>query len=71
MPVFGHLYLYLKDPINILFEKRAKFGDVFRMDSGYLPTVWLCGYDDVSVALKKDELQHRPHHHVSGMKGLR
>ena len=58
-PLIGHLYIHAKAPVEKLLESRRKFGDVFRLDSGYIPTIWLCNYDDITTALKQDSLQYR------------
>ena len=51
--------MYAKAPMEKLLESREKFGDIFRQDSGFIPTVWLCNYEDIITALKQDSLQHR------------
>ena len=61
-PLIGHLYIHAKAPIEKLLESRQKFGEVFRLDSGFIPTVWLCNYDDITMALKQDSLQYRSVH---------
>ena len=58
-PLVGHLYMYAKAPMEKLLESREKFGEIFRQDSGFIPTVWLCNYEDIITALKQDSLQHR------------
>ena len=58
-PLVGHLYMHAKAPMEKLLESREKFGEIFRQDSGFIPTVWLCNYDDIITALKQDSLQHR------------
>jgi len=69
-PLVGHLYMYAKAPMEKLLESHEKFGDIFRQDSGFIPTVWLCNYEDIITALKQDSLQHRSHHRTPGMAGI-
>ena len=38
-----------------------KYGHIFRLDWGNFPTVWLCKFDDLAEAFKKDILSDRPH----------
>ena len=57
-------------PIERLTECMEEFGDVFRLDYGNIPTVWLCNYEQITAALKQDAFQYRSHHLVPGMVGI-
>ncbi len=54
-------------PLEKLEDCRAKFGDFFRLDSGPVPTVWLCDYDDITATLKLDVVAGRPHKLMPGV----
>ena len=69
-PLIGHAYIHALAPIEKLLECKEKYGDIFRLDYGHIPTVWLCNYEQITSALKQDALQHRPHHYVPGMVGI-
>ena len=43
----GHSWIVAADPVNKMQEMRAKYGDIFRLDMGFLPTVFLTKYEDI------------------------
>ncbi len=60
LPIFGHmLLLNMSDPMTALSNMRRKYGDIFRCDIGGTPTVFLCSYDLVDEAYKKDVFNDR------------
>ena len=67
LPLIGHSYLFGTTPLECLNENREKYGDIFRLDFGNFPTVWLCDYDDVSDTFKQDIFTDRPHHLMPAM----
>ena len=70
LPLIGHYYWHALEPIGRLLQTREKYGDIFRLDYGYIPTVWLCDYDQINTYLKSDAVQHRSHHLVPGFVGI-
>jgi hypothetical protein len=60
------MYVLKQTPVEVLHAHRAKYGDVFRLDAGPLPAVWICNYEQMSKALKTDVLSGRPHHLIPG-----
>ena len=70
MPLLGHGYMLAPTPLEKLAECRERFGQVFRLDKGEVPTVWLCDYEEIIRAMKLDVLQYRPQHLLSGMAGI-
>ena len=66
LPFIGHLYRLGKTPVEALHEHRKKYGDVFRLDSGPLPSVFLCNYEHMTKVLKQDATAGRPHHLIPG-----
>ncbi len=54
------LLTHLSSPLGCLNGLHKKHGDIFRMDSGEFPTVWLCKFEDLEEAFKKDILSDRP-----------
>ena len=45
---------------------RKRYGDVFRLDSGPLPSVFLCNYEQIVYTMKQDIFSARPHHLIPG-----
>ena len=68
----GHVAVsgLVRAPIERLTECMEEYGNVFRLDYGHIPTVWLCNYEQITAALKQDALQYRSHHLVPGMVGI-
>ena len=56
-------------PLECLDAHHDKFGPIFRLDWGDFPTIWLCDFDDVAEAFKKDILNDRPHDLMPAMVG--
>jgi hypothetical protein len=54
-------------PLAKLDACRKMFGDVIRLDSGPIPTIWLCDYEDISKTLKLDSVAGRPHKLMPGV----
>jgi hypothetical protein len=54
-------------PLAKLDACRRMFGDVIRLDSGPIPTIWLCDYEDISKTLKLDSVAGRPHKLMPGV----
>jgi hypothetical protein len=54
VPLIGHMYLLKQTPVEVLMDHHTKYGDVFRLDAGPLPTVYLCNYEDIKQAMKED-----------------
>ena len=61
------LLTHLSSPLGCLNGLYKKHGDIFRMDSGEFPTVWLCKFEDLEEAFKKDILSDRPHGLMPGV----
>ncbi len=59
LPLLGHIYLFGDKPLECLDENQKKFGNIFRLDIGNFPTVWLCDYDDITAAFKQDNFSDR------------
>ena len=66
LPFIGHLYRLGRTPVEELHKHRRKFGDVFRLDSGPLPSIFLCNYEQMNKVLKQDATAGRPHHLIPG-----
>jgi len=62
LPFIGHMHYVGKEPVERLNECNKKFGDIFRLDAGPWPTVWLCNYKEITEAMKKDVFSDRPYH---------
>ena len=67
LPLIGHAYILGRTPVEALQKQRRRHGDIFRLDSGPWPTVYICGYKLISEALKSDVFAHRPHDRIPGM----
>jgi len=67
LPLIGHMYRLGTTPIESLHALNRRFGDVFRLDSGPWPAVWLCDYDQITEAMKKEVFSARPHHLIPGI----
>ena len=67
LPLIGHMYRLGTTPIESLHAQKKRFGDIFRLDSGPWPTVWLCDYDQITDAMKKEVFSARPHHIIPGI----
>ncbi len=67
LPLIGHSYLFGATPLERLNEHREKYGDIFRLDAGNFPTVWLCNFEDVSECFKQDIFSARPYHMMPAM----
>ncbi len=52
LPVIGHAYMIMQNPIQQLDKMRDKYGDVFRCDIGFLPTVILCDHQQIAEIFK-------------------
>jgi cytochrome P450 len=63
-PMLGHAYNILDTPVEKLIAHRKKYGDIFRLDSGPIPTVWFNDYDTISKVFKQDHTAGRPHNHI-------
>ena len=61
LPLIGHAYILGRTPVEALHKQRRRHGDIFRLDSGPWPTVYICGYKLISEALKSDVFANRPH----------
>ena len=66
LPFIGHLYRLGRTPVEELHKHRRRFGDVFRLDSGPLPSIFLCNYEQMNKVLKQDATAGRPHHLIPG-----
>ncbi len=61
LPILGHtLLLNMSNPLVKLSELRKRHGEVFRCDIGNTPTIFICSYDLLAEAFKKDEFNDRP-----------
>ncbi len=54
LPWVGHSYLLGKDPLAALPKFQKKYGDIFRLDIGGIPTVFICDYDVALNAFRKE-----------------
>ena len=55
LPILGHAYKMSPRPTDQIPQLQKKFGNVFRMDVGFLPSIFVCDFDsisEVSVKLK-------------------
>ncbi len=59
-PIAGHAYKLGNKPLETLFECRRRFGDVFRLDVGDTPTVFIADYDTAKDAFRQEALLGRP-----------
>ena len=66
LPLIGHMYVLGRKPVEVLHAHQKKYGDIFRLDSGPLPTVFLCNYEQIVNAMKQDIFAARPHHLIPG-----
>ena len=55
----GHSWLLGSNPVAKLLEMRAKYGNVFRFDIGFMPSVILMGYEECAEAFKREALAGR------------
>lgn len=55
----GHGWLFGKDPIENFFEFRAKYGDIYRFDTGHVPSVVLTKYEDIVDLFGRDSFAGR------------
>ncbi len=44
-----------------------KYGDIFRLDWGSRPTVYICNYEAAIEALESDSFNGRPHRDMTGL----
>ena len=55
----GHSWLFGSDPIKKVFDLKREYGDVIRFDIGFLPSVILTKYEDVSELFKMEAFAGR------------
>ncbi len=71
-PVIGHGHLLQgKDFRTFMRENKETFGDIYRMDLGEIPTVFLCNYDDVCEAYRTDVFGGRTFPQQPGLVAMR
>ncbi len=71
LPLIGHSYKLGGHPIKVLEEMRKKYGNIFRLDVGAKPTIFLCDYNDISEAYRQDLFNGRGYHDLTGMEYLK
>jgi hypothetical protein len=59
LPLIGHSYLLGSNPCSKMFELRTKYGNIFRLDVGSFPTVFLNSRALLNEAFRKDEFNGR------------
>ncbi len=64
IPLIGHAYIMGKAPLENLEKQRLKHGNIFRMDVGNFPTVWLCEYQDISDVMRSKLFKDRIYEHL-------
>ena len=60
LPIIGHAYKLKGNPLEVIEKCRQKFGSIFRLDIGNMPTVIICDYEDVYSILKSESFGGRP-----------
>jgi len=68
LPLIGHMYVLGRTPVEVLHDHNKKYGDIFRLDSGPWPTVFLCNYEQITYTMKQDIFSARPHHLIPGFR---
>ncbi len=58
-PLIGHGYLLGTDQASTLMDMKKKYGDMFRLDIGAVPTVVLTTYEQAKEALFKEAFSGR------------
>ena len=71
LPFLGHSYLLGSNIEKNIFKMKEKYGSVFRLDIGTLPTVFLCDWDAISAADKANAIRDRPFDKYSGFTLMR
>ncbi len=67
LPLMGHGYLLGFNPPRTLLEMKEKYGDIFRLDIGNSPTIWLCTYDLTKEAFRRNTFNGRYWKHLPGV----
>jgi hypothetical protein len=57
--MLGHVYKLKNHPLEALNKHRKKYGD-----SGPVPTLWMCDYDQIKEAMRMDVTTGRPQNHL-------
>ena len=60
LPVVGHGYLFGSKPLEGMEAMRRKYGDIFIVDFGNLPTAFVCGNQLIFEALSGKETTGKP-----------
>jgi len=78
LPLIGHAYMLGSNPCTKMLELREKYGDIFRLDVGSFPSIFLISKSLLNQAFRKDEFNGRiwnempalgidvPHDNVTG-----
>jgi len=59
LPLVGHAYMLGSNPCTKMFELREKYGDIFRLDVGSFPSVFLTSRTLFNEAFKKEVFSGR------------
>lgn len=60
LPFLGHSYLLKDEPVKTIFKMKDKYGSIFRLDVGSLPTVFLTDNDVITKGIKSGGITSRP-----------
>ncbi len=58
-PLVGHGYMVALNPGQTLISMHKRYGDLFRLDLGNIPTIWLCTTEALKEAYAKEEFSGR------------
>ena len=70
IPLAGHVWR-ISNFLQHFRQMQADYGDMFRLDWGDRPTVYVCSHELASEALSSDAFNGMPHKDMMGTKGKR
>lgn len=70
LPIIGHGYLLGSDPLAKLIEFRRRYGDVFRLDIGNQPTIFLGTNNLMAEAFRKEAFSGRKFNEIDTLNAV-
>ncbi len=72
VPMVGHTYVFRgKKQQDVLAHHRARYGNVFRLDVGGVPTIILCQESDVHAVYSDERFNARPLDNLKAVRDVR
>ena len=71
LPIVGHGYLLGSKPLEGMEQLRQKYGDVFVLDFGNIPTVFVCGHELISKSFSGMETAARGYKYMPAFHKIR